>query len=72
MELGILGNALHLSLSHHNQGQQLLKKLTRLGVVADDFLALPGQVGRDLAEVYWRPGNTEPFLGLVQRLVGDK
>ena len=27
-------------------------------------------MGRDLAEVYWRPGNTEPFLGLVQRLTG--
>lgn len=27
-------------------------------------------MGRDLAEVYWRPGNTEPFLGLVERLTG--
>ncbi|KAK9843964.1 hypothetical protein WJX81_000584 [Elliptochloris bilobata] len=28
------------------------------------------EVGRDLAEVYWRPGNTEPFLGLVEKLTG--
>jgi hypothetical protein len=28
------------------------------------------EVGRDLAEGYWRPGNTEPFLGLVARLTG--
>lgn len=28
------------------------------------------QIGKDLTNVYWRPGNGEPFLGLVQRLTG--
>lgn len=29
------------------------------------------EIGRDLTEVYWRPGNTEPFLELVERLTGS-
>lgn len=66
VELGVLGNAS----SHHNLVQQLIKQLTMLETVADGLLSLLGQVGRDLAEVYWRPGNTEPFLGLVERLTG--
>lgn len=28
------------------------------------------QVGRALAEAYWRPGNGAPFLGLVEALTG--
>jgi hypothetical protein len=27
-------------------------------------------VGRDLAEVYWRPGNSRPFLELVREMTG--
>ena len=43
--------------------------MTMLSGVAEQSDQLE-QVGRDLTEVYWRPGNTEPFLGLVQRLTG--
>ena len=28
------------------------------------------QVGADLSEVYWHPGNSESFLSLVQKLTG--
>eukprot|EP01063_Lacrimia_lanifica_P016002 TRINITY_DN22630_c0_g1_i1.p1 TRINITY_DN22630_c0_g1~~TRINITY_DN22630_c0_g1_i1.p1 ORF type:complete len:633 (+),score=226.34 TRINITY_DN22630_c0_g1_i1:33-1931(+) len=28
------------------------------------------QVGKDLAEVYWRPGNSENFLALVEKMTG--
>ena len=29
------------------------------------------QVGQDLEEVYWRPGNGAAFLDLVQQLTGQ-
>lgn len=29
------------------------------------------KVGEELAEVYWRPGNSEMFLDLVQKLTGQ-
>lgn len=29
------------------------------------------QVGKDLEEVYWRPGNGAAFLDLVQQLTGQ-
>lgn len=29
------------------------------------------QVGKDLTEGYWQPGNSEPFLGLVEKLTGS-
>jgi hypothetical protein len=28
------------------------------------------EVGKQLTDVYWRPGNSEMFLDLVQRLTG--
>ena len=28
------------------------------------------RIGADLTEVYWNPGNGEPFLGLVEKLTG--
>jgi hypothetical protein len=28
------------------------------------------KIGPTLREAYWRPGNSEPFLGLVERLTG--
>lgn len=28
------------------------------------------QVGKELSEVYWQPGNAAPFLGLVKQLTG--
>ena len=34
------------------------------------FIVDNESVGRDLAEVYWRPGNSELFLSLVQKLTG--
>lgn len=27
-------------------------------------------VGKDLADVYWRPGNSENFLDLVDKMTG--
>lgn len=29
------------------------------------------QVGKDLTEAYWKPGNGEAFLDLVERLTGS-
>lgn len=29
------------------------------------------QVGKDVEEVYWRPGNGAAFLDLVQQLTGE-
>eukprot|EP00238_Polyblepharides_amylifera_P000408 CAMPEP_0196573684 /NCGR_PEP_ID=MMETSP1081-20130531/3543_1 /TAXON_ID=36882 /ORGANISM="Pyramimonas amylifera, Strain CCMP720" /LENGTH=627 /DNA_ID=CAMNT_0041891487 /DNA_START=175 /DNA_END=2058 /DNA_ORIENTATION=+ len=29
------------------------------------------QIGKDLTEVYWRPGNGEAFLDLVEKLTGE-
>jgi hypothetical protein len=29
------------------------------------------QIGKDLAEVYWKPGNSEAFLDLVEKLTGS-
>ncbi|KAJ3306553.1 hypothetical protein HDV03_004682 [Kappamyces sp. JEL0829] len=39
--------------------------LSKYGRIVDN-----PQVGKDLAEVYWRPGNSEPFLTLVEKLTG--
>ena len=29
-------------------------------------------VGAELRDVYWQPGNSEPFLSLVQKLTGEQ
>ena len=39
--------------------------LSRYGTIVDN-----PQVGKDLAEVYWKPGNSVMFLDLVQQLTG--
>ena len=37
----------------------------------DGFLVDNPKVGPTLEEAYWRPGNAEPFLGLVEALTGE-
>jgi hypothetical protein len=39
--------------------------LNRYGSLVDNV-----NVGRDLAEVYWKPGNRSQFLSLVEELTG--
>ena len=39
--------------------------MAKCGRIVDE----PG-VGRDMAEVYWAPGNGEAFLDLVNKLTG--
>ena len=36
----------------------------------DGFLVDNPKVGPTLRDAYWRPGNSEPFLGLVEGLTG--
>jgi oligoendopeptidase F len=37
----------------------------------DGFIADNPNVGPTITEAYWKPGNSEPFLGLVENLTGS-
>jgi len=50
-------------MSVHQTRQHFLKKY--------GFLTDNPAIGKDLTEVYWRPGNSEGFLNLVERLTGQ-
>ncbi|KAJ9446281.1 Oligopeptidase A [Diplonema papillatum] len=39
--------------------------LTTYGKIVDD-----PRIGKDLAEIYWKPGNSEDFLDLVKKMTG--
>ena len=39
-------------------------------VAKDGYIVDNPSVGPTLRDAYWRPGNSEPFLGLVERLTG--
>eukprot|EP01064_Diplonema_japonicum_P015122 TRINITY_DN22889_c0_g1_i1.p1 TRINITY_DN22889_c0_g1~~TRINITY_DN22889_c0_g1_i1.p1 ORF type:complete len:625 (+),score=186.29 TRINITY_DN22889_c0_g1_i1:50-1924(+) len=39
--------------------------LNKYGCITDN-----DQIGKDLAETYWKPGNSEGFLDLVQKMTG--
>lgn len=37
----------------------------------DGYIADNPKVGPTISEAYWKPGNSEPFLGLVEGLTGS-
>eukprot|EP00956_Cyclotella_meneghiniana_P004313 scaffold5294_cov72-Cyclotella_meneghiniana.AAC.20 len=37
----------------------------------DGYIADNPKVGPTISEAYWKPGNSEPFLGLVETLTGE-